>query len=338
MRWTIGDDVTVEVAGDARRFEWQVQLVDLGAVAVLPCASAGGLHVRGMVADYFVALPQAGVAQVSASGREVAIAPGQGAVGSPGLPLSWRAADPMRTTALRLRTETVTAAVEALTGATLDRPVVFEVALRTAPEIGRLCRFFVEEIASGNGLLAHPTVAAGMGDTIVRALLVGHPHDHAHLFAKTALPASLAVVRRVEEYLDAHAGEPVGMTDLAALTGSSVLAIEAAFQAHRGTTPATFLRGRRLERAGQRRLDPERASSAPPEPGGPAARLSMLTKRERAVCARAAGGMINKQIGHELGIAESTVKVHRARAMAKLGLASVVDLSRLLDRIGEWGG
>jgi FixJ family two-component response regulator len=61
-------------------------------------------------------------------------------------------------------------------------------------------------------------------------------------------------------------------------------------------------------------------------------RLDRLTSRERQVSERLMRGLLNKQIAWELGIAESTVKVHRSRMMAKLGVDSVVALMRLLDR------
>lgn len=62
------------------------------------------------------------------------------------------------------------------------------------------------------------------------------------------------------------------------------------------------------------------------------ARLRLLTTREREVCILVAAGRLNKQIAAELGIAEKTVKAHRARVMAKLGAQSVADLVRVVDR------
>jgi FixJ family two-component response regulator len=45
-------------------------------------------------------------------------------------------------------------------------------------------------------------------------------------------------------------------------------------------------------------------------------------------------GMLNKQIAGQLGIAEKTVKVHRARVMEKMSAGSVAELVRLADRAG----
>ncbi len=43
-------------------------------------------------------------------------------------------------------------------------------------------------------------------------------------------------------------------------------------------------------------------------------------------------GLLNKQIAWELGTAEKTVKVHRARVMEKLAVGSVAELARLAER------
>ena len=62
-------------------------------------------------------------------------------------------------------------------------------------------------------------------------------------------------------------------------------------------------------------------------------RHSRLTPREREVCALVARGMLNKQIASDLGTSEKTVKVHRARVMAKLDVESVAELVRFVDRL-----
>ena len=58
-------------------------------------------------------------------------------------------------------------------------------------------------------------------------------------------------------------------------------------------------------------------------------RITTLTPREAAVFALVVTGMLNKQIGSELGIAEKTVKVHRGRVMEKMGAGSLAELVRL---------
>lgn len=62
-------------------------------------------------------------------------------------------------------------------------------------------------------------------------------------------------------------------------------------------------------------------------------RMATLTPREYEVFRLVVRGMLNKQIGFELGTAEKTVKVHRARVMAKMGAQSLADLVRFADKL-----
>jgi FixJ family two-component response regulator len=57
-------------------------------------------------------------------------------------------------------------------------------------------------------------------------------------------------------------------------------------------------------------------------------RLASLTPREHEVMQHVVDGRLNKQIAADLGIAEKTIKVHRARAMEKMGASSLADLVR----------
>ena len=73
-------------------------------------------------------------------------------------------------------------------------------------------------------------------------------------------------------------------------------------------------------------------------------RYESLTPRERQVFELLVAGRLNKQIATDLGIAEKTVKVHRARVMAKMGARRLAVLIRyasllgLLNPVGESGG
>jgi FixJ family two-component response regulator len=62
--------------------------------------------------------------------------------------------------------------------------------------------------------------------------------------------------------------------------------------------------------------------------------LDLLTPREFQVMQLVITGMLNKQVGSELGMAEKTVKVHRGRVMQKLGVSSVPALLQLSRKAG----
>jgi FixJ family two-component response regulator len=62
-------------------------------------------------------------------------------------------------------------------------------------------------------------------------------------------------------------------------------------------------------------------------------RYAALTPREREVMALVVCGLLNKQVGGELGISEITVKAHRGQVMLKMKANSVADLVKLAARL-----
>jgi FixJ family two-component response regulator len=59
-----------------------------------------------------------------------------------------------------------------------------------------------------------------------------------------------------------------------------------------------------------------------------------LTPREREVMSLVVSGMLNKQVGGELGISEITVKAHRGQVMRKMKAESLPDLVTMAARLG----
>ena len=62
-------------------------------------------------------------------------------------------------------------------------------------------------------------------------------------------------------------------------------------------------------------------------------RYALLTPRERQVMALVVSGLLNKQVGGELGISEITVKAHRGQVMRKMKANSLPDLVRMNARL-----
>jgi FixJ family two-component response regulator len=63
------------------------------------------------------------------------------------------------------------------------------------------------------------------------------------------------------------------------------------------------------------------------------ARFAVLTARERAILIQVAQGRPNKQIAGDMGITETTVKVHRSNMMRKVGATSLAQLCRMVAKL-----
>ncbi len=62
-------------------------------------------------------------------------------------------------------------------------------------------------------------------------------------------------------------------------------------------------------------------------------RFDLLTARERVILTQVAAGQLNKQIAADMGITETTVKVHRSNAMRKIKAASLAELCRMVEKL-----
>lgn len=63
-------------------------------------------------------------------------------------------------------------------------------------------------------------------------------------------------------------------------------------------------------------------------------RHAALSRREQEVMALVVTGLLNKQVGFELGISEITVKAHRGQVMRKMNARSLPDLVNMAAKLG----
>ena len=62
-------------------------------------------------------------------------------------------------------------------------------------------------------------------------------------------------------------------------------------------------------------------------------RYASLSRREREVMALVVRGLLNKQVGFELGISEITVKAHRGQVMRKMNVGSLANLVNIAAKL-----
>jgi AraC-like DNA-binding protein len=132
-------------------------------------------------------------------------------------------------------------------------PVEFDMTLDTGNGGGNLIHSSIDmaaqQLEHAQSPLSRPAVAARLEEFIINALLHGQPHSYLDAIIGERRPAAPKQVRRAEEYIHAHAGEVVKLSQIAEAAGCSVRALQLAFRTFRDTTPMTLLRQARLERA-----------------------------------------------------------------------------------------
>ncbi|MGL3109118.1 response regulator transcription factor [Bradyrhizobium sp. BR 1432] len=62
-------------------------------------------------------------------------------------------------------------------------------------------------------------------------------------------------------------------------------------------------------------------------------RYALLSRRERQVMGLIVRGVLNKQVAHELGISEITVKAHRGQVMRKMNVTSFAELVSIAPKL-----
>ena len=256
---------TVDI-GPAHRdagFHWQVNRAVLGSVGI----AAGWIPQGGYIASpangdrYVLSLARVGSIAAVCAGTSVAITPGRaGMLISPELPFRNDISSGFASLTLTVDRTLLEAHFCKLTQAPLLQPLRFLpfVDLSTGPGAGllRLIEFVVKELEHPDGLLAAPLARASLNEALLTALLTCAQHDQSHQLAAAGPLIRPGYVRRAEAYIDAHAGDPITMVDVA-VAGVSLRALQKAFVRYRGSSPKDFLKERRLDLVRSRLLAAE---------------------------------------------------------------------------------
>ncbi|WP_175909353.1 AraC family transcriptional regulator [Burkholderia metallica] len=201
-------------------------------------------------ADHFLfRLTLAGTCELQA-GRAVARAgPGELTVSSPALASRLRTSADCRNLVLRLERGALERKLQHMLHATLTRPLQFDLAAGGAsagaalalPAFEYLCRLGAQP---GIGTAA-TSFGADLTAWLMSLLLTHLPHSYSDALARGTPPLP-AHVRRACDHVDAHLGEPLALAALAAVAGVAPRTLQHAFRAFLHTTPAAYVRERRL--------------------------------------------------------------------------------------------
>jgi AraC-like DNA-binding protein len=178
------------------------------------------------------------------------ISPDRGAISSPRKHLVVHRATDSAILILRTTKDVIEERFQEETGRRPNKPIVFDPSIDITQGVGgevkRLLHFVIEQGSRDGSALQYPLLRSGLDDMLLNALL-SLPNNYSTQM-ETCLhpPVAPGLVRRAEEYLEAHAAEPISISDVAAHCGCSRRTLFSLFQRYRGYPPMQLLAEFRL--------------------------------------------------------------------------------------------
>lgn len=245
----------VRPKGGSREFVARMQHRRIGGFSINRLAIDTPADVdTGVLRDfYLIHTPVQGRAQVTSRGRSVALRAGESAI------YSTRAASLLELEPgcdrlmIRLDREVVERVAGAVLGHPPSRPIEFAPHLQGGSTAylrwWGLVQHVLAELARDAHAWDAPLVRSSLEQMLAATLLQYQPNDAlpGSGFTPTAATPPRRV-RRVMDWIAAHAHEPVTLDDVAAIAGCGLSALYAGFRDTLGTTPMAYLRDIRLER------------------------------------------------------------------------------------------
>lgn len=237
-------------------FRCALDVVACGPVRVVAGSWSGGGRavVPILTGRYLFTLAAEGQSEGEHGTERFAVAPARrGVLLSPGRSTTLSIGPSHQGRTLAIESGALAAHFRALTGRELRAPLLFDAALNLEEGPGAtlhgIVQLFRDEIERPG---ASPLSIIALRDALFTSLLTNTRHSVSALLDAPPPRVAPGSVRRAEEYIAAHAAEPITLADIVAAAGVPARSLRAAFAAFRGTAPMEFLRQRRFDLAHRR--------------------------------------------------------------------------------------
>ena len=212
------------------------------------------IDIHSLPADYFLILvPASGHARVTIDSQRIDSSPILAVVANPEARLTVACEPQTAHVLLRIHRFALEAHLARLLGHRLKQPLAFEPRLDLSDPSALRWNFAVQmfhaELYEPESLL-HSGIGIGpLEEFLMSALLYSQPSSHWDFLRGHRDQSTHRAVRAARAYIDANLRNPVTLADLASAAGVSVRTLQTAFQSDLGTSPMTYLRHQRLDRA-----------------------------------------------------------------------------------------
>jgi AraC-like DNA-binding protein len=200
----------------------------------------------------------AGTCHFAHGGTEFELPAGHFVVLHPDKPFTVRLSPGYKHLMLRLDRAALEVALGRQLGGLQRQPIEFAHVPVATDGRGRAFAALVETVCAdfdhSDAVFNRPRVSPHTEDMLMSVLLQTAQHNHTTLLHRPRAESVPFYVRRAEEFMRAHAPEPITFEDLVAAAGASSRSLHAGFRKHRGTTPMRMLKEYRLDLARQQLL------------------------------------------------------------------------------------
>ncbi|WP_432557764.1 AraC family transcriptional regulator [Granulicoccus sp. GXG6511] len=206
---------------------------------------------------YLIQVPLAGSTQIGLGKERLVSTPSVAAVLSPNEPVDMLWSESAPHLLCRIERRALHEELQMLTGEVPSAPIRFQAAMPlTAPGV----RTWLDGLRTvWHQLQGQAPRTADWHRSVLTTLLLTQPHNHSALLQARAGDAS--AVRRAVAFMEQRLGGSVNVPEVAAAVGVGVRGLQRAFRAELDTTPAAWLKRRRLSLARERLLAAEPGST-----------------------------------------------------------------------------
>jgi AraC-like DNA-binding protein len=234
-------------------FEAHGSVVELSDILVLSAASSSSLAVDYPEFDFArLSIPLTGRGITTIDNETIEINEHQSCVTSPGRPTKVRCDEGHEWLNLRVKSTALRKKLTSLLGVRPNGDLRFvpfsNLDLPRSKRLGQLVRFFAQQLDSTAGELPF-AVLFELEQAIVTSFLFATRHTFSDLLERDPRAGAPWLVRRAEEYIEAHWDQPINIDAVVKITGTSARSIFRTFQRSRGYSPMAFAKMVRLQRA-----------------------------------------------------------------------------------------
>ena len=202
---------------------------------------------------YAVHMPMSGVAECVYDGIEITALTYQALVVNPGTHLTMKMGFDSPQLIVRIEVQALESQLSRMLGRSLGKRVVFAPAmdLTTDPAVrwhGSI-QLLSSEVMTAQSLIQQGLGGGPIEELVISSLLWVQESNFHEDLTHAWKPSGRGSVRRSVNFIEEHLASTITLADLARHTNMSVRSIQQGFRDDLGTTPMSFVRDRRLERA-----------------------------------------------------------------------------------------